>query len=66
MIFEAKEITLKNSVKAILKTPETADAEMLLDNVLNASGETDFLSRYPEDWEGFTAADEEKWIKANR
>lgn len=66
MIFEAKEITLKNGIKAILKTPETTDAKMFLDNILAASGETEFLSRYPEDWEGFTVADEEKWICDNR
>ena len=66
MIFEEKEITLKNGTKAIFKTPETTDAEMLLDNILAASGETDFLSRYPEDWEGFTVEDEERWINGNR
>lgn len=66
MIFIEKEITLKNGIRAILKTPEAEDAGMLLDNILNASGETDFLSRYPEDWAGFTAADEEKWISDNR
>ena len=66
MIFEAKEITLKNGIRAILKTPEKTDARMLLDTVRAASGETDFLSRCPEDWESFTVEDEEKWIGNNR
>ncbi len=66
MIFEAKEITLKNGMIAILKTPETTDAQMLLNNVRTASGETDFLSRYAEEWENLTVEDEEKWIKNNR
>ncbi len=66
MIFEAKEIKLKNGITAILKTPEEKDAEMLLNNIRTASGETDFLTRYAEEWEGFTAADEEKWITDNR
>ena len=66
MIFEAKKITLKNGINAILKTPEIHDAEMLLNNVITASGETDFLSRCTEDWKDFTVEDEEKWISANR
>ena len=66
MIFEEKRIILKNGINAILKTPETHDAEQLLDCIKIASGETDFLSRCTEDWESFTVEDEEKWISANR
>lgn len=66
MIFKEKEITLKSGITAVLKSPEITDAQMLLDNVRTASGETDFLSRYAEEWEGFTVEDEEKWIKNNR
>lgn len=66
MIFEAKEIRLKNGISAVLKTPTERDAEMLLNNIRTASGETDFLSRYAEEWESFTVADEEKWIADNR
>ena len=54
MIFEEKRITLKNGITATLKTPEINDAEQLLNCVKFASGETDFLSRYIDDWEGFT------------
>ena len=66
MIFEEKIITLKNGITALLKTPEIQDAEQLLSCIKTSSGETDFLSRYPEDWEGFTVEDEEKWISDNR
>lgn len=66
MIFEEKKITLKNGITAVLKTPEESDAEQLLNCVKIASGETDFLSRCTEDWEGFTVEDEEKWISDNR
>ena len=66
MIFEEKKITLKNGITAALKTPELHDAEQLLDCVKTASGETAFLSRYTEDWEGFTTENEEKWILDNR
>ena len=66
MIFEEKKITLKNGITALLKTPEIQDAEQLLSCIKTSSGETDFLSRYPEDWEGFTVEDEVKWISDNR
>lgn len=66
MIFEEKKITLKNGITALLKTPEIQDAEQLLSCIKTSSGETNFLSRYPEDWEGFTVEDEEKWISDNR
>lgn len=66
MIFKEQTITLKNGTSAVLKTPEATDAQMLLDSVKTASGETDFLSRCTEDWEGFSVEDEEKWISGNR
>lgn len=66
MIFNEKEIVLKNGIAALLKTPEIADAEMLLSTVQAASAETDFLSRCAEDWKGFSVEDEEKWISGNR
>lgn len=66
MIFEAKEIRLKNGITAILKTPEEKDAEMLLNNIRAASGETNFLARYAEEWESFSVENEEKWISDNR
>lgn len=66
MIFEAKKITLKNGINAILKTPEIEDAEMFLNNIIACSSETDYLSRCVEDWKDFTVEDEEKWIYGNR
>ena len=50
MIFKPKEITLKNGLTAILKTPEIGDAAKLLDFIKTSSGETHFLLRYPEEW----------------
>lgn len=66
MIFEEKKITLKNGATAILKTPEISDGEKMLNLIRTASGETDFLVRYKEDWEETTVESEEKWIKNNR
>ena len=62
MIFEQKKIILKNGEEAILKTPEISDAEMLLNSIKTAGGETEFLSRTGEDWEAVTVENEEKFI----
>ena len=62
MVFEKKKIILKNGIEAILKTPEIKDAEMLLNSIKTAGGETEFLSRTDEDWESVTVENEEKFI----
>ncbi|MBR3598224.1 MAG: GNAT family N-acetyltransferase [Clostridia bacterium] len=62
MIFEEKEVILKNGKAAILKTAEIADAEKMLNFIKQASGETDFLSRYPEERTS-TIEQEEDWIR---
>ena len=66
MIFQPKEITLKNGTKAILKTPEIGDAVEMLSFITQACGETDFLLRTTEEWETVTVEKEEKWIKGLR
>ena len=63
MIFDEKKIILKDGTTAILKTPEIEDAETLLDNIKLTASQTDFFSRSPEDWAGFTADDEKDWIR---
>ena len=42
MIFEEKKIILKNGITAVLKTPETNDAEQMLDCIIYA---TQIMSR---------------------
>lgn len=66
MIFEDKQITLKDGRTAILKTPCIEDAEKMLNYIKSASGETDFLMRYPEEWNSVTAEGEKKWIEGLR
>ena len=63
MIFQPKEITLKNGKTAIFKTPEISDAAKMLAYITKACGETEFLIRYPEEWEGVTVETEEKWVE---
>ena len=65
MILECKEITLKNGIKAILKTPEVSDAGGMLDYIKTACGETEFLLRYPQEW-NISAEDEARWIEGAR
>ena len=63
MIFKDKEIILKDGRTAILKTPDIQDAKKMLTYIKKACGETDFLSRYPEEWDRVTVEQEEKWVK---
>ena len=66
MIFEAKQITLKNGLTAILKTPEPGDCKKMLRCITTCCGESEFLVRYPEEWAGMTVEKEEKWIQNGR
>ena len=66
MIFEAKEITLKDGRTAVLKNPEEGDGAKFLDYITTACKETDFLLRTPEEWEGVTVESEERWIQRGR
>ena len=66
MIFEEKKVILKNGIEAVLKTPETEDAEMLLNCIKTSCGETPFLMRDAEDWNDMTVENEAEWIRNNR
>ena len=66
MILKEKNITLKNGKNAILKSPCMDDAEKLLHFIQKSCGETDFLARYPEDWEKVSIEKEEAWVKQMR
>ena len=64
MIFEDKKIILKDGRTAIFKNPCIEDAEKMLHYIKKACGETDFLLRYPEEWNGATVESEERWIQS--
>lgn len=49
MIIEAREVTLKDGRKAILKSPEASDAKAMISHVYKTSEETYFMLRYPEE-----------------
>lgn len=66
MVFEDKKITLKDGRIAKLKSPEIGHGEKMLTYIKTACGETEFLARTPEEWEGVSLENEEKWIKNGR
>ena len=65
MLFNEKKITLKDGRIAILKSPDVEDAEQLMNYIKKACGETEFLARYPEEW-NITVEQEETWVNRLR
>lgn len=63
MKFEAKTIPLKDGRTAVLQSPRPEDAAGLIDFIKTSSGETEFLARYPEEWDFLTIEKEEAWAK---
>lgn len=66
MIFDSQTIRLKNGGSAVLKSPELGDGGKMLHYIKTACGETEFLARYAEEWEGVPVEAEEKWIQNGR
>ncbi|MBQ4364370.1 MAG: GNAT family N-acetyltransferase [Oscillospiraceae bacterium] len=64
MIFGEKQITLKDGRHAVLRSPCEDDAEMMLDFIKKASGETDFLMKFPEEYDNFTLEQEKGFINS--
>ncbi len=62
MKYGKKELILKNGQTAVLRSPEKEDASALLDYLLAAAGETEFILRYPEECT-MTAEQEAAWIE---
>jgi RimJ/RimL family protein N-acetyltransferase len=56
-----RSLILKNSKVIILRSPEISDAEEMLDYLYKSAGETNNLSRYPEEI-STTLEDEKKYI----
>lgn len=65
MVFEETNITLKDGRTAVLKSPCVCDAEKMLNYIKKSCGETDFLARYPEEW-NITVEQEEAWVNRLR
>ena len=63
MFIEEIPFTLRDGRQACLRSPRPEDAEMMVDYLIKTSGETDFIMRYPEEWEGFTAEEEAEVLR---
>ncbi len=62
MIFEPKQITLKDGRNAVLRSPAPEDAAKHLIFIRTSTGETDFLVMYPEEYT-MSDEDEASWIR---
>ncbi len=62
MLFEENSIRLNNGAIAILRTPEVGDSLKMLNYIKTACGETEFLLRYPEEYDSMTVEKEESWV----
>jgi len=63
MVFKKKEFKLKDGRKAVLRTPSEDDAEDMLQFIVKASGETDFLMSFPEELAEVTLDQERAFIQ---
>lgn len=65
MVFDEKQIILKDGRTAVLRSPRVEDAEKLLNYITKSCGETEYLARYPEEW-NTTVEQEEAWVNRLR
>jgi acetyltransferases, including N-acetylases of ribosomal proteins len=65
VVFKEKEFKLKDGRNAFLRNPSEDDAENMLQFIIKASGETDFLMKFPEEFAGFTLDQEKAFLRAN-
>ncbi|MBO4338031.1 MAG: GNAT family N-acetyltransferase [Lachnospiraceae bacterium] len=63
MVFKEKEFELKDGRKALFRSPCDKDAKEMLQFIIKASGETDFLMKFPEEFETFTLEQEESFLR---
>ena len=62
MVFKETEFKLKDGRAALLRSPREDDAEEMLQFIKKASGETDYLMRYPEEYADFTLEQEKGFL----
>lgn len=62
MVFKETEFILKDGRRALLRSPAEDDAAEMLRFIQKASGETDFLLKYPEEYDEFTLEQEKEFI----
>jgi len=65
MLFDEKEILLKDGRIAVLKSPCVEDAQKLINYLQKTCSETEFLSRYPEE-RNIPLEQEQAWVNRLR
>ena len=65
MIFREMTFALKDGREALLRSPCGEDAAEMLRFITKASGETDYLMKYPEEWADFTVEQEKSFLDEN-
>lgn len=65
MIFKETKFELKDGREALLRSPCEKDAEQILKFIIRASGETDYLNMYPEEFADFTLEQEKSFVNEN-
>ena len=66
MIAEEKEIRLKDGRTALFRSPCEDDAAEMLQFIIKASGETEYLMSYPEEYDSFTLEQEQAFLRGAR
>ena len=64
MIFDEKTVRLKDGREAVFRSPSEDDAPQMLEFIAKASGETDFLMKFPEEYDSFTLEQEREFINS--
>ncbi len=62
MVFEEKRCKLKDGREALFRSPCEDDAEEMPWFIIRASGETDYLMKFPEEYADFTLEQEKAFI----
>ena len=62
MIINEFPFTLKDGRKAVIRSPREEDIPEILDYLVVSAGETDFLTRYPDECRGYTPEFEKAFI----
>ena len=62
MVFKETLFKLKDGRDALLQSPCERDTEKMLEFIIKASGETDYLMKYPEEFADFTLDQEKDFL----
>ncbi len=65
MVYQEVEMQLKDGRNAIFRSPSEDDAEETLQFIKTASGETDYLMKFPEEYADFTIEQEKSFLREN-